>query len=89
MKTKTICAQVKASLWKLFLRVAGDLVSRAEDWIHAQEIKLRAPITAPVATAASDGFQIAPSRARERAIKKARPARLRYQGGQFVRERGL
>lgn len=84
-------ARAKAYLWRLFLRYAGNVVTAAEDWIHAQEVKLRenaaaAVTSAPVAV--PEEFQVKASAARERAKRAARPRRPRlvYQAGQFVRQ---
>lgn len=65
--------KIKTILWRWAIRQLRLLTDSADEWIHAEEVKLRAPIAAPMKTVATNEFQIA-----------ARP-RLRYQGGQFVR----
>ena len=94
MKTK-----LQRYLWRLFLRLAGNAVTAAEDWIHAQEVKLReesqsagnaqTAVTAAPAKC-SEEFAVKASAARERVKRAARPRRPRlvYQAGQFVRQEG-
>jgi biopolymer transport protein ExbB/TolQ len=74
------------------LRLAIDA---ADEWLHAEEHKFRNACAerrsvhaAPFAesTQGKDEFDVAKSRAREKAIRKARTPRLRYAHGQFVRE---
>jgi hypothetical protein len=76
---------IETALWRWTIRKLRLLMDAVDDWLHAEEMKIRV-LPAPVATQGrTDEFQIAASRAREKQTKKARP-RLRYQGGQFVRE---
>lgn len=81
-------ARFTAFLWCFSIRKLRLLVDAADDWLHAEEMKIRVVPELVAAPARTDEFQIAASRVRERAIKKtaraARP-RLRYQRGQFVR----
>ena len=88
MKTK-----LQRYLWRLFLRLAGNAVTAAEDWIHAQEVKLReesqsagnaqtavtpAPFEAQgEPVKCSEEFAIKASAARERVKRAARPRRPR------------
>lgn len=84
---------MKRYLWKLAIRMLQSLVWRADEWLHAQEIKLREPAPAAViarAAAPDPEFDVKASAARERIVKKARAAsprhpRLKYQHGEFVK----
>jgi hypothetical protein len=78
---------LRKAVWKWILKKLRGIVWVADEWIHAQEVKLQVtgtsaqapdPAVDPVASAAREKvFRSKPARA-------ARP-RLRYQGGQFVR----
>ena len=79
---------IRKAVWKWTLKKLRGIVWAADEWIHAQEVRLKEagsgvqvpdPAVDPVASAAREKvFRSKPARA-------ARP-RLRYQGGQFVRE---
>jgi hypothetical protein len=79
----------KGILWTWALRQMRAVVWMADEWIHAQELKLREPIpAAPVAPPVE--FNQKASAAREKMFRKTvartpRP-RLIYKSGQFVRQ---
>ena len=77
---------LKKKLWQWTLRRLRSLVWIADEWIHAQELKLREPAAAPAPAPAE--FDRKASAARERVHKATRAARPRliYHGGQFVRK---
>jgi hypothetical protein len=86
-------SKLKKAIWAWILRRLRGIVWAADEWIHAQELKLRESAAAPVRPPAE--FDRRASAAREREHKKtaaraARPrlARLKYAGGQFVRQEG-
>jgi hypothetical protein len=77
---------IRGKLWRFALRRARTILDAADDWIHAEEVKLR-EAAAPAAPPAE--FDVKASAARERVHKRAarpRQPRLKYQGGQFVRQ---
>jgi hypothetical protein len=81
-------AQVKTIIWKWTLKYLRNMTDAVDEWVHAEEVKLRDSLATnhqPLAANASVDRRA--SAARERAIKKTRAARprLRYQAGQFVR----
>jgi hypothetical protein len=85
---------LKGFLWQWTLRRLRTIVWAADEWVHAQELKLResAAAVAPVAPPAE--FNRQDSAVREKAHKRAarglrggRP-RLIYHGGQFMRKEG-
>lgn len=78
-------SRITAFLWRFSIRKLRLLVDAADDWLHAEEMKIRVVSEPVMVPARSDEFQIAASRVREKAIKKARAPRLRYQSGQFVK----
>jgi hypothetical protein len=81
MKTK-----IKVALWRWTMRKMRTLLDAADDWLHTQEMlfrEARAVEHEPRITNSSVDRQA--SAAREKAIRKTRAPRLRYQGGQFVR----
>lgn len=81
---------LKVWVWKWIVRRLRAAVWAADEWIHAQELKLSAQRDGgrqPVAPPAE--FDRKASAAREKAHKRAARAarpRLIYQGGQFVRK---
>lgn len=80
MKTK-----LKTALYRWTLRRLRLLLDAADEWLYAEEHKVRS-VRASVPAADSSVDRQA-SAAREKAIRKTRPARprLRYERGQFVR----
>lgn len=93
MKTR-----IRKYLFRLFLRFAGNVVTAAEDWIHAQEVRLReeaAATVTPLPAAVPEEYQVKASAAREKKIRAARSLRgsgqahrprLVYHHGEFVRQ---
>jgi hypothetical protein len=81
---------MKTKLWKLFLRIVRSITLTVDDWIQAQEVKLRQEagkqeILAEVDPAASAVREKAIKRTRRNgSIAKARPPRLKYLHGEFV-----
>ena len=80
---------LKKKFWQWTLRQLRSLVWAADEWIHAQELKLSAQrdggrLPAPVPAE----FDRKASAARERVQKAKRAARPRliYKGGQFTRK---
>lgn len=74
----------KTVLWRWMIRRLRAIVWAVDEWIHAQELKMRESTTAPVAVPAE--MDRKRSAQRERAFRKsARRPRLKYAGGQFVR----
>ena len=74
----------------LALRLCRWLVDRADELVHGWEVRIRERVAAPaaLATARAEVDPVA-SAAREKIVRKARrprQPRLRYVGGQFVRE---
>jgi hypothetical protein len=89
MENRQMWNTLKQAVWRWTLRRLRAIVWAADEWIHAQELKLREPAAAPARV--SDEFNVAKSAARERVHKKAARAarpRLVYAGGQFVRQEG-
>jgi hypothetical protein len=83
---------MKLYLWKLFLRVARSITLTVDDWIQRQEVLLRDPAQkAKFAAEVDPVTSAAREKTHKRAarVQKSRPARLRYQGGQFVRQEGV
>ena len=75
-------------LWRWMIRRLRAIVWAADEWIHAQELKLRES-AAPALVQAPAEVDRKQSAQRERAFRKSvgrpRIARLKYTGGQFVR----
>jgi hypothetical protein len=90
---------IREKLWRFALRRARAIVDAADEWIHAQEMELIKPAQVRETLAEVD---VVASAARERVHKRttraarprlrqgsggqARQPRLKYQGGQFVRQ---
>lgn len=66
-----IAAAAAKSLWRISIRTLRKALDRADDWCHAQEVKLRDQAARPAYLAAVDP---AASATRERNLK---PARIR------------
>ncbi len=83
---------LREKMWRLFLRTARTITLTVDDWIQRQEVSLRegaavAQFQAEVDPAASAVREKAIRRERmPRATRAARPARLKYQHGEFVRQ---
>lgn len=84
--------KVKAYFRRNAIAILRRIVDRADEWIHREEVKLRAiAATAPVVVnalvACADEFDRDASAAREKAKrpKKATQPRLRYVAGEWVR----
>jgi hypothetical protein len=79
---------IRVILWRWTLKRLRLAVDAADEWLHAREVQFReARMVQPETPAlVNDEFNVAKSRVRERAIKKAGTPRLRYQHGQFVRQ---
>lgn len=78
--------QIQAALWRWSIRKLRPIVDAVDDWLHAEEVKIRAVPTIVATSARADEFQVAATRAREKVHKRAARPRLRYRDGQFVRE---
>lgn len=84
-------SKIKVWLCRWALRRLRNLVDAADEWTHARELELRDAIAAPAVTAAAKPVldpaydRVASSQREHEHRKKARPARLRYVDGQFVR----
>jgi hypothetical protein len=88
---------MKTKLWKLFLRIARSITLTVDDWIQAQEVKLRQEagkqeILAEVDPAASAVRENAVRRERRignvvsnRVSTRPHIGRLKYVHGEFVR----
>lgn len=78
--------EIKKRVWRWTLLRLRSIVDAADEWIHAEEIKLRAPLDPPAPPAEVDRQA---SAAREKAHKRAarpRTPRLRYDHGAWVRQ---
>lgn len=78
------------TLRRFLLKSLRNALDRADEWCHAQEVRLRdeaAMADKSAVAAAKAEVDPAASRQRERKIRAARPrlARLKYQHGEFVR----
>ena len=79
-------SSLKVFLWRWMIRRLTVLLSRADEWVHAQEVKLRESAAMPVAAPVElDRKQSAQRERQHRKQTRAARPRLRYQGGQFVR----
>jgi hypothetical protein len=85
---------VREKLWRWTLRKLRVLIDAADDWIHAEEVKIREAAAAPVVRAARPPieFDRQKSAARERIHKqavrspRARLPRLQYSSGEWVQK---
>jgi hypothetical protein len=76
--------------WKLFLRTARAITLTVDDWIQRQEVALRgasvvAEFQAEVDPVASAAREKVIRRERKPRVVRPKPARLKYQHGEFVR----
>ena len=79
--------KIKIALWRWTLKRLRFALDAADEWLHAQEVQFRESVVTSHESPVTDlSVDRKASAARERAIKKTRTPRLRYQGGQFVRE---
>jgi hypothetical protein len=87
--------RIKNIVWCWTLRRLRGIVWAVDEWIHAHEVRLQCAGDRVQAPDPSVDRQA--SAAREKTIKRQRTrhsgtiatARLRYQGGQFVRQEGV
>jgi len=85
-------SQITSTLWRWILRFLRSAIWVADEWVHAQEVKLRD--TSHESPGTSHEYDVDASRERERAIKKSqrtraarvRTPRLKYAHGEFVRQ---
>lgn len=80
---------MKRAIQRWALRIGRKLLWRADEWVHAQEVRLREPRADVASITASPGYDRRASGMRERAIvtarRKQKTPKLRYVAGEFVR----
>lgn len=79
-------SSLKVALWRWVIRRLSLILSRADDWVHAQELQLResaAPVAAPLEL---DRKQSAHRERQHRKQTRAARPRLVYVDGQFQRK---
>lgn len=81
---------IKTALWRWTIRKARMLVDMIDEWLHNEEVRMRESAQSAPSGPVAPPIEVdrTASRAREKVIHKTRVAhpRLRYQGGQFVRQ---
>lgn len=77
----------REKLWRWNLRLFRTMIWTADEWVHTQELKLQSRITGHGSRVTDHSCDQVASSIREHARRRvAKFHKLKYAGGQFVRE---
>lgn len=80
----------REKLWRWNLRLFRAMIWTADEWVHTQEVKLQSRVTTHESRVTDSSCDRVASSIREHARRRvAKFQKLKYAGGQFVRQEPL